>query len=352
MSILVTGGAGYIGSIIVEQLVGKKEEVVVLDNLVQGHREAVSGGALFVKGDVGNESLLKEIMEGHQIKAVIHMAAETVVERSMTDPKVFFHENVIKGIVLLDAILEHSVDKVIFSSSAALYGKPEEVPITEEHPKDPINAYGESKRMFEIILEWYRRAYELKYISLRYFNAAGASERFGEDHNPESHLIPLVLKRGLEEVKSGKYGVGSKENPASPAAPTNARNGVTSLKIFGSDYSTRDGTCIRDYIHVVDLARAHILALSVLDKLKARTYNLGSGEGYTVREVIETARMVTGVSIPAVEAGRRPGDPAVLVASAKLAKEELAWEPQYSDLETIIRSAWEWKRKHPDGYSA
>jgi len=252
------------------------------------------------------------------------MAAETIVERSMTDPKSFFHENVIKGVTLLDTMLECNVDKIIFSSSAAIYGEPQQVPITEDHPQKPINAYGESKLIFERISDWYHRAYGLEYIALRYFNAAGASERIGEDHNPETHLIPLVLQTVL----------GQRER----------------VKIFGTDYNTEDGTCIRDFVHVIDLAEAHILALKMIDEIKNGVYNLGSGQGHSILEVIETSRKVTGREIPAVGGKRRPGDPAVLVASPERAEKELGWEPRYQDLEVIIKSAWEWYKKYPEGY--
>lgn len=324
MKILVTGGAGYIGSILVEQLLNENEGIVVLDNLVQGHREAVSGGAVFIQGDIKDNNLLKEIIDRHNIKAVIHMAAETVIARSMTDPKAFFHENVIKGIALLDTMLDCNVNKIIFSSSAAVYGEPRETPITEGHPEEPINSYGESKLIFERILGWYNRAYGLKFISVRYFNAAGASKQLGEDHDPESHLIPLVIKAAL----------GQRDR----------------VEVFGTDYPTKDGSCLRDYIHVVDLADAHILALKKIDEIKNGIYNLGSGHGNSVLDVIETARKVTGKKIITVNTGRRPGDPAVLVASPIKAKKELGWKPRLQDLEIIIKSAWEWHKNHPEGY--
>ncbi len=397
MSILVTGGAGYIGSVIVEQLLKQNEEVVVLDNLVQGHRRAISDEATFVEGDIGNRELVEDVLDKHEVEAVIHMAAETVVERSMTDPRSFFRENVVKGITLLDAMLEHNVGKVIFSSSAAVYGEPQEGLITEDHRKEPLNAYGESKYMFERVLDWYHRAYGLSYIALRYFNAAGASERFGEDHDPESHLIPLVLRRALAEQGSGGDGEnyelrmengewkrarrerGRKaeetgriengelriENEERQGAGEKGRKGAgelgskgkeinqaDSLRIFGNDYPTRDGTCVRDYIHVVDLAQAHILALKSLNRYSGARYNLGNGEGFTVLEVIETAKRVTGVDIPYEFAPRRSGDPAVLVASPERAKRELGWKPKFTELEAIVESAWRWHKSHPEGYEA
>ncbi len=344
MNILVTGGAGYIGSIVSEGLLDQGHSVVVLDNLQEGHRKAVLPRAVFVEGNLADKDLLEEIFRSHDIEAVIHMAAETTIEFSMADPRRYFQNNVVSGLNLLDTMLKFGVHKMIFSSTAAVYGEPQYTPITEGHPQQPINAYGESKLMFEKILDWYHRAYEIKYVSFRYFNAAGASERLGEDHKRESHLIPLVIETALGQQKSGK-----EENEKLGNSELKKTEDEV-VKIFGTDYPTRDGTCVRDYIHVVDIARAHILALDALDELKARIYNLGNGEGYTVREAIETARKVTGVDIPVVEVERRPGDPAILVASAKRAKEELGWEPQYPDLEMIVQSAWEWRRKHSHGY--
>lgn len=342
---MVVGGAGYIGSVLVEGLLDQSHSVVVLDNLQEGHRKAVLPRAVFVEGNLTDKNLLEEIFRSHDIEAVIQMAAETTIGFSMVDPRRYFQNNVVSGLNLLDTMLKFGVQKMIFSSTAAVYGEPQYTPITEGHPQQPINAYGESKLMFEKILDWYHQAYGIKYVSFRYFNAAGASERLGEDHKHESHLIPLVIETALGQQKSGK-----EENKKLGNSELKETEDKV-VKIFGTDYPTRDGTCVRDYIHVVDLARAHILALDALDELKARIYNLGNGEGYTVREVIETARKVTGVDIPVVEVGRRPGDPAVLVASAKRAKEEFGWEPQRHDLEMIVQSAWEWRRKYPDGYS-
>jgi UDP-glucose 4-epimerase len=255
---------------------------------------------------------------------VMHLAAETVVEYSMTHPERYFQSNIIGGINLLDVMLKHDVDKFIFSSSAAVYGEPQRVPIEEDHSPNPVNAYGESKLMFERISEWYGKAHGLKHISLRYFNAAGATERLGEDHHPETHLIPNVLKAALDS--------------GSP------------LAIFGTDYPTRDGSCIRDYIHVVDIARAHILALEKIDTLSGRVYNLGNGQGYSVLEVVEAARKVTEFEIPAEICPRRLGDPAVLMASSRLAQGELGWRPEFPELESIIESAWRWTKGHPAGY--
>ena len=330
MPILVTGGAGYIGSITTELLLQQGYEVVVVDNLQEGHREAVPSQALFYQGDFGDPELLERIFSRHRIDVVLHFAAETTIEFSMTDPGKYFLNNVVRGITLLDVMRRFGCDRFVFSSTAATFGEPKYIPIDENHPQQPINAYGESKLMFERVLDWYHRAYGLKFNSFRYFNAAGASKRLGEDHRHESHLIPLVLKKALIEM--GKI------------------NGSATLRVFGNDYPTRDGTCVRDYIHVVDLAQAHILALENLDQHPNGKYNLGNGQGFTVLEVIETARRVTGVDIPYEFAPRRPGDPATLVASSELAKRELGWEPQYPELETIIRTAWEWHLAHPRGY--
>ncbi len=326
MDILVTGAAGYIGSIVTEELIKQGHYVIALDNLSQGHREAIAPEATFVLGDYGNSQLLKQIFSAYHIDAVVHLAAESIVSLSMTDPRKCFQTNVGQGINLLDAMLKHQVHKVVFSSTAAVYGDPHSVPIQEREPQNPINAYGESKLMFERILRWYGRAYGLKSISLRYFNAAGASHHFGEDHNPETHLIPNVLKVAL------------------------GQNGY--VPVFGNDYPTKDGTCIRDYIHVLDLARAHILALDHLDNAcGAKSYNLGNGSGYSVLEVIQAARQVTGKEIPVKISPKRQGDPPVLVASSELAKRELGWQPKYSGLETIIDTAWQWQEKHPHGYN-
>ena len=324
MIILVTGGAGYIGSVVVERLIMQNHSVGVVDNLQEGHREAVEPAAVFYQSDFGDKRLLEKIFNKHNIDIVFHFAAETTIEYSMTDPSIYFENNVVKGIALLNTMLRFNCKRLIFSSTAATFGKPQYDYIDEEHPQSPINAYGESKLIFETILEWYNKAYDLSYNSFRYFNAAGASKRLGEDHRNESHLIPLVLRVAL----------GKKEY----------------IEIYGTNYDTKDGTCIRDYIHVKDIAEAHIKAINNLDKHPNRVYNLGNGEGYSVKDVIETARRVTGKDIPVKEVGRRPGDPATLVASYGRAKEELGWDPQYADLEDIIRTAWEWNTMHPSGY--
>jgi UDP-glucose 4-epimerase len=326
MSVLITGGAGYIGSIIVEQLVARGEQVVVLDNLSKGHREAVAPGAMLVEGDVADRALMIRTFREHDVSAVLHMAGRILVGESMIDPSGYFQSNLVNGMAMLDAMCEAGVRNMIFSSTAAVYGEPREVPITESHPTSPINPYGEAKLMFERVLDWYRRAYGINYIAVRYFNASGASERYGEDHDPESHLIPLVLKAAMG------------------LRPP--------LQIYGLDYPTRDGSCVRDYIHVIDLAEAHICALDRIEKIGAGIYNLGSGTGNTVLEVIAAARKVTGIEIPVEKASRREGDPAALVAGSESARKELGWEPSRQHLECIVSSAWAWHKTHPRGYGS
>ena len=327
MAILITGGAGYIGSHTVKELLGQGYEVITLDNLRKGHRAAVLGGT-FILGDLADKQLLNEIFSNNPIEAVVHFAADSLVGESMTAPARYFENNIVNGLNLLNAMLDHGVKALVFSSTAAVYGEPEEWPITEDFAKVPTNNYGLTKLQFEEILQAYDRAYGLRYMSLRYFNAAGAdpSAEIGEDHNPETHLIPLVLQAAL----------GQREQ----------------ITVFGTDYATPDGTCIRDYIHVTDLAQAHILALrTLLEGKPSNVYNLGNGSGYSVREVIEVARRVTGREIKVVEGERRPGDPAVLVASSERIKAELGWKPRYPELETIIESAWRWHCSHPQGFS-
>ncbi len=324
MRVLVTGGAGYIGSVVSEQLVNDGHEVVVYDNLVKGHSQAIVPGANFVNGDLLDAEGLRQTFKDNQIEAVIHMAAYSLVGESVQEPAKYYHNNVVAGLVLLDAMRDSGVKRIVFSSTAATYGEPEAQPIFESAPTNPTNPYGESKLAFERAMNWYERAYGLRYASLRYFNAAGASEKCGEDHDPESHIIPITL-----QAAAGKR---------------------THVEIYGDDYPTADGTCIRDYIHVIDLARAHILALGVLGERSA-IYNLGcGGAGYSVRDVIETARRVTGKEIPVRMGPRRPGDPAVLIASSDKIKSELGWQPQFQDLGLIIESAWRWMSVHPNGY--
>jgi len=319
MHVLVTGGAGYVGSVVADGLLKAGHAVTILDNLQQGHKEAVPEGARFIKADFCQPDDLDAAFRQSGLDAVMHMAGETIVEYSTTDPKRYFHTNVIGGINLLDAMLGHNLKLIVFSSSAAVYGEPQTAPIEENHPKNPINTYGLTKLMFEQILEWYGKAYGLRHISLRYFNAAGATDRLGESHSPETHLIPNVLKAALAG---------------------------TAISVFGTDYPTRDGSCIRDYVHVIDIAQAHVLALEKLDTLKAGAYNLGNGQGYSVLEVIQAARKVTGIDIPAKLSPRRAGDPAVLVASSGRARAELGWKPRLPELETIIDSAWRCKMGH------
>ncbi|MGQ9457593.1 MAG: UDP-glucose 4-epimerase GalE [Anaerolineae bacterium] len=323
MRILVTGGAGYIGSVVVAELIQAGHDVVVLDNLSQGHRAAVPPQAVFVKGDLGDRTLLNHLFRTHPVEAVMHFASRTLVGESMQNPFLYVGENVCNGVNLLETAVRHGVRRFILSSTANLFDQPRRIPIDEEEEIIPGSPYGESKYLLERILRWLDRIYGLRYASLRYFNAAGCTPSLGEDHRPETHLIPILM-----QVALGKR---------------------SHLEIYGTDYPTRDGTCVRDYIHVVDLALAHILALEALDR-GSRVYNLGNGQGFTVREVLETAREVTGRPIPAVEGPRRPGDPAVLVASAERIRQELGWQPRYPDLRDIVASAWEWHRTHPDGY--
>jgi len=324
MILLVTGGAGYIGSICIEELLRQGNKVVVVDNLQEGHREAILPEAVFYEGDYGDKGFLREIFSTHEIDSVIHFAAETTIEYSMTDPGLYFRNNVLNGITLLDVMREFGCDRIIFSSTSAIFGEPQYAPIDEKHPRIPINAYGESKLMFEKVLDWYHRAYGIKFNSFRYFNAAGASERLGEAHCRESHLIPVII-----QVILGKQ---------------------EKLQIFGDDYPTNDGTCIRDYVHVIDLTQAHIKALENLDKDPIGKYNLGNGQGFSNLEVLRTVEKVTGKKVPFEFAPRRPGDPAVLIASSELARKELGWQPRYQNLENIVASAWKWHQAHPNGY--
>ncbi len=320
MKILVTGGAGYIGSVVVEELIKSGHAVTVFDNLSKGHRWAVAPEAAFVLGDLHDGDLMVKTMGDNDVEAVIHMAASSLVGESVENPDKYYDNNVVAGKTLLQSMAGASVGKIVFSSTAAVYGEPEKQPIEETDRLQPTNPYGETKLEFEGELETYRQEHGINYASLRYFNAAGASDRCGEMHDPETHLIPLVL-----QAATGR---------------------IPHIDIYGDDYPTRDGTCLRDYIHVIDLARAHILALDILDH-KSETYNLGcGGSGYTVREVINTAREVTGNEILERVAPRRLGDPAVLIASSEKIKSELGWEPEFQDLNIIIASAWNWLRQH------
>jgi UDP-glucose 4-epimerase len=323
--ILVTGAAGYIGSVVAEELIKDGKRIIVLDNLTQGHRESVADEALFVQGDLGDLNLLDELFRDNRIEAVVHLAARTLVGESVTNPAIYFENNLVYGLNLLNIMCKYQVHKIVFSSSCAVYGHARGKTINEDTPKNPINPYGEAKLAFERVLYWYAKSYELSSVSLRYFNAAGASIRCGEDHNPETHLIPNVIKAALGQGKN--------------------------ITVFGSDYPTQDGSCIRDYVHVIDIAHAHILALQKLDKPGlCKAYNLGNGKGYSVLEVIDATKKVTGADIQVVLSERRPGDPPVLVAEAGLARTELGWEPKYTDLAEIIENAYKWMKKHPKGY--
>jgi UDP-glucose 4-epimerase len=324
MKILVTGGAGYIGSVVTEELIRAGHEAVVYDNLSYGHRGAVRSPAEFVEADLLDSETLRRVLREHAIEAVMHMAAYALVGESVTHPAKYYQNNLVAGLSLLNAMNECGIQRLVFSSTCATYGEPETVPIEESSANHPTNPYGESKLAFERALRWYEGAYGLRYASLRYFNAAGATERCGEWHSPETHLIPLVLQAAI----------GTRDH----------------VQIFGNDYPTRDGTCVRDYIHIVDLAHAHILALGILGERSA-IYNLGcGGSGYTVREVIDTAREVTGREIAIHVAPRRAGDPAVLIASSEKIRSELGWQPEFQDLGVIIQSAWNWLVAHPRGY--
>jgi UDP-glucose 4-epimerase len=324
--VLVTGGAGYIGCVVVSQLLAKGCEVVVCDNLSNGNRRAVPSGAKFVNADTGDRTALDRIFREQRIDAVVHLAASIEAGESMQVPEKFFRNNTANTLTVLEAMLEHQVRRLVFSSTAALYGTPERTPIDESDPLHPTNAYGESKLLVEQMLAWLHRIHGLRYASLRYFNAAGAAGEQGEDHLPESHLIPLALQVAL----------GKREH----------------IAIYGTDYPTPDGTCVRDYIHVSDLASAHVLVLEALRERDKLIYNLGNGRGFSVREVVGTVRRVTGHAIQAREVSRRPGDPAVLVASSDKIKRELDWQPRFTSLESIVSSAWEWRRAHPDGYGS
>lgn len=323
MKVLVTGGSGYIGSVTVEQLLERGHEVTVFDNLERGHREAVDPRARLITGDLRQREAIRAAMGEVRPEAVVHFAAYALVGESMLDPDLYFSNNVGGGLNLAAAMKDAGVKRLVFSSTCAVYGVPERVPITEDLPKNPANPYGESKLQFEKILRWYEECHGFETVRLRYFNAAGATERFGEDHDPESHIIPNVLKVALGQADS--------------------------VKIFGNDYKTADGTCVRDYIHILDLAQAHILAV---EGGKPGAYNLGNGSGYSVSQVVQTAREVTGHPIPAEFHPRRPGDPDALVADARLAARELGWKPRYPQLKSIIESAWSWTRRHPRGYRA
>ena len=329
MAILVCGGAGYIGSHAVAELLSRNEDVVIIDNLQTGHEEAALKGASFYNGDLRDEAFLRKVFQENEIEAVMHFAADSLVGESVTDPLKYYDNNVYGAVCLLKVMKEFDVKQIVFSSTAATYGEPDRVPIMETDPTDPTNPYGETKLAIEKMLKWSEKAYGIRHVVLRYFNVAGAhvDGLVGEDHQPETHLIPIIL-----QVALGKR---------------------DKIMIFGDDYPTADGTCIRDYIHVMDLVDAHILAVERLRKGGESTvYNLGNGTGFSVKEVVETARKVTGCPIPAEVAERRAGDPAQLIASSEKAVKELGWQPKYAELETIIDSAWKWFKAHPNGYQS
>lgn len=326
MAIMVSGGAGYIGSHMVLELVRKGYEVIVVDNLEKGHKEAVKEAKLYV-GDLRDDTFLNQVFEENKIEAVVHFAAYSLVGESMEEPAKYYENNLVATMKLLNAMRKYDCNKIVFSSTAAVFGEPENIPILESDKKEPTNTYGETKLAMEKMLKWYDKAYGIKSVALRYFNAAGADRtgEIGEDHKPETHLIPIILQVAL----------GKREK----------------IYVFGEDYPTEDGTCLRDYIHVTDLAQAHILALQYLEKGKeSNQFNLGNGKGYSVKQVIDMVEKVTGKEIKREIAQRRAGDPAVLVASAEKAKKELGWKPEYDSLETIIETAWNFYQKHPNGY--
>ncbi|HEY3853937.1 MAG TPA: UDP-glucose 4-epimerase GalE [Verrucomicrobiae bacterium] len=322
MNVFVTGGAGYIGSVCVEELLNAGHKVTVYDNLSDGHRSAVDERATFILGKPEEAGNIDQAIRSAKPEAIVHFAANALVGESMVNPSKYFHNNVVNGLKLLDAAIANGVKKFVFSSTCATYGPPDRLPMTEDIPQRPINPYGETKLMFEKILQWYHRIHGLEFVAFRYFNAAGATARCGEHRQIETHLIPNIL-----QVPLGR---------------------ATHVEIFGTDYPTPDGTCIRDYIHIVDLAQAHMIAL---EPGRQGFYNLGNGDGYSVREVITTCEKIVGKSIPVVEKPRRPGDPPKLVASAEKAIRELGWKPKYPKLHQIIADAWAWHKAHPTGYS-
>jgi UDP-glucose 4-epimerase len=324
MKVLVTGGAGFIGSVVTEQLIAQGHTVSVFDSLIYGHRTAVHPAATFVQGDLLDAAALKTLLATEPFDAVAHLAAEAYIDESLRDPGQFYRANVIGGIHLLDAMVAAGVKKLVFSSTAAVYGQPRENPISEDASHTPCNSYGDSKLAFEHILNWYRVAHKIDYVCLRYFNACGATERCGEFRKKETHLIPICFEVALEQ------------RPV--------------LNLFGTDYDTPDGTCVRDYVHVEDIASAHLLALENLERVGARAYNLGNGEGYSNRQVVGAVSQVTERPIKVVDSPRRPGDPARLVASSARIRAELGWQPRYPDLTHMVETAWSWRQQHPQGY--
>ena len=321
MKILIVGGAGYIGSCCTQILLDQGHTAVVYDSLVKGHREAVDPRARFIQGDLADRNRVFSLLEDERPDGIIHFGAFIEVGESMQDPGMYFRNNVANGLNLVDAAVAHGNPKIVFSSTAAVYGMPKTIPIPETEPAKPISPYGDSKYMFERILNWYHQIHDLPYVALRYFNAAGATDKYGEDHSPESHLIPNVLKAATGEGEG--------------------------IKMFGDDYPTPDGTCVRDYIHIRDLAQAH---LDALEKEAVGSFNLGSGTGYSVKEIIDVAREVTGTDIPVTVAPRRPGDPPQLISDSTEARRVLGWTPQHDDIQSIVGSAWAWRKAHPHGY--
>ncbi len=324
MNILVTGGAGYVGSVCAAELVKQGHHIVAFDNLTAGHRQAVPEHIQFVRGDIADREKLKRVCKKHQVQAVMHFAASALVEESVRNPQLFYRNNVSGTLSLLEVLAELRIRKLIFSSSAAVYGEPKSVPILEDHPVCPVNPYGETKLVIERALAWYHAAYGINCAALRYFNAAGATQDLGEDHRPETHLLPRLL--------------------AAASDPKGC------FEIYGDDYPTSDGTCIRDFVHVLDIAQAHILALHSLSKLGLRIYNVGHGKGYSIRAVVKAVEEIAGRKLDVRVGRRRPGDPAVLVAGARKLARELKWKPRHSDLKNIIRSAWAWMQMYPKGY--
>ena len=326
MKILVTGAAGYIGSVCSEVLLGRGHSVVALDDLSEGHREAVDPRAQFCQANLHDMEAVSEVFKTNKIDAVMHFAALCLVEESVKEPGEYYRANVAAGINLLNAMLRHGVKKLIFSSTAATYGEPEKIPIPEEHVTNPINPYGASKLLFERILQEFRENSGLEHVTMRYFNAAGASRERGEDHHPETHILPILFEAALGQRAA--------------------------FQIYGTDYPTADGTCVRDYVHVVDIAEAHALAVERISEMAGRVYNVGNSRGFSVREVVDAVHSVTGRDIPIRVAPRRAGDPAVLVASSERIRKELVWRPRFSDLKSIIQTAWAWKAKFPRGYTS
>lgn len=322
MKVFLTGGAGYIGSVCVEELLNKGHEVTVFDNLTEGHRSAVDPRAKFVQGDLADRDLVFKTMKESKAEAVMHFGANALVGESVVNPSKYFRNNVANGINLIDAMVDSGVKKIVFSSTCATYGNPDRVPMTEDHAQRPLNPYGLSKMMFEQILKWYETAHGIQHTIFRYFNAAGASDKYGEHHRIETHLIPNIIMVAL----------GKKPH----------------VEIYGQDYDTPDGTCIRDYIHIIDLSQAHIAAL---DRKESAVYNLGNGEGYSVLQVLNTVKKITGKDIPVVNKPRRPGDASRLISSSHRAIRDLNWVPKYPKIDQIVETAWKWHQKHPNGYA-